>query len=121
MTTTTRHGNALLAATADDNDRITEGPGFVQPSSYLRQRGLSHPMTPASAVHPERPIDREERQGLVSSFFSSPVLPAPLPLCSCTGVSVIRLLRVGVVERDRVWLGGFFSFLFFFKAVDDGF
>ncbi|KAK1140714.1 AMP-activated serine/threonine-protein kinase regulatory subunit [Aspergillus melleus] len=35
--------------------------GFVQPSSYLRPRGLSHPMAPAQ---PERAIDREERQGL---------------------------------------------------------
>ncbi|OGM39911.1 putative Snf1 protein kinase complex subunit Snf4 [Aspergillus bombycis] len=35
--------------------------GFVQPSSYLRPRGLSHPMPPAQ---PERAIDREERQGL---------------------------------------------------------
>ncbi|KAE8307014.1 hypothetical protein BDV41DRAFT_569409 [Aspergillus transmontanensis] len=34
---------------------------FVQPSSYLRPRGLSHPMPPAQ---PERAIDREERQGL---------------------------------------------------------
>ncbi|PLB44339.1 putative Snf1 protein kinase complex subunit Snf4 [Aspergillus steynii IBT 23096] len=35
--------------------------GFVQPSSYLRPRGLSLPMAP---VQPERAIDREERQGL---------------------------------------------------------
>ncbi|KAE8335330.1 hypothetical protein BDV24DRAFT_156135 [Aspergillus arachidicola] len=34
---------------------------FVQPFSYLRPRGLSHPMPPAQ---PERAIDREERQGL---------------------------------------------------------
>lgn len=39
---------------------------FVQPSSYLRPRGLSHPMTP---VQPERAIDREERQGLVSNII----------------------------------------------------
>lgn len=37
--------------------------GFVQPASYLRPRGLSHPMTP---VQPERAIDRDERLGLVS-------------------------------------------------------
>ncbi|OJJ37347.1 hypothetical protein ASPWEDRAFT_449625 [Aspergillus wentii DTO 134E9] len=37
-----------------------EGP-FVQPASYLRPRGVSHPMPPAQ---PERAIDREERQGL---------------------------------------------------------
>ncbi|KAI9371830.1 nuclear protein SNF4 [Aspergillus egyptiacus] len=35
--------------------------GFVQPSSYLRTRRLSHPMPPSQ---PERAIDREERQGL---------------------------------------------------------
>ncbi|KAH3425707.1 hypothetical protein KXW09_004224 [Aspergillus fumigatus] len=37
-----------------------EGP-FVQPSSYLRPRGLSHPMR---SSEPERAIDREEREGL---------------------------------------------------------
>jgi hypothetical protein len=35
----------------------------VQPSSYLRPRGFSHPMRPSE---PERAIDREEREGLVS-------------------------------------------------------
>ncbi|KAL4974725.1 hypothetical protein BDW66DRAFT_80664 [Aspergillus desertorum] len=35
--------------------------GFVQPSSYLRLRPLSYPMSPSQ---PERAIDREERQGL---------------------------------------------------------
>ncbi|KAL4748973.1 hypothetical protein BDW72DRAFT_214411 [Aspergillus terricola var. indicus] len=35
--------------------------GFVQPSSYLRSRPLSYPMSPSQ---PERAIDREERQGL---------------------------------------------------------
>ncbi|KAL2865181.1 AMP-activated serine/threonine-protein kinase regulatory subunit SNF4 [Aspergillus lucknowensis] len=35
--------------------------GFVQPSSYLRSRRPSYPMSPPQ---PERAIDREERQGL---------------------------------------------------------
>lgn len=68
-TSTSRHSSALAAATADD--RIPsghEGP-FVQPSSYLRQRGLSHPMAPAATALSERAIDREERQGLVSLSF----------------------------------------------------
>lgn len=39
--------------------------GFVQPSSYLRPRGHSRPMTPA---HTERAVDRDERLGLVSSI-----------------------------------------------------
>ncbi|KAL5366088.1 hypothetical protein BJX96DRAFT_25608 [Aspergillus floccosus] len=39
----------------------THEAGFVQPSSYLRPRGLSRPMPPSQ---PERAIDREERQGL---------------------------------------------------------
>jgi hypothetical protein len=37
--------------------------GFVQPSSYLRQRPMSRPM---SSAQPERVIDREERMALVS-------------------------------------------------------
>lgn len=40
--------------------------GFVQPSSYLRSRPPSHPMPPSQ---PDRAIDREERQGLVSLKF----------------------------------------------------
>lgn len=36
--------------------------GFVQPASYLRPRGHSHPMTPAA---PETAIDRDQRIGLV--------------------------------------------------------
>ncbi|KAK2773733.1 AMP-activated serine/threonine-protein kinase regulatory subunit [Emmonsiellopsis sp. PD_33] len=35
--------------------------GFVQPSSYLRPRGLSRPMAPAQ---PERAVDRDERLAL---------------------------------------------------------
>ncbi|EAW13152.1 AMP-activated serine/threonine-protein kinase regulatory subunit SNF4 [Aspergillus clavatus NRRL 1] len=50
-----------FASTTDPNlFHGHEGP-FVQPSSYLRPRGLSHPMPPAQ---PERAIDREEREGL---------------------------------------------------------
>lgn len=53
-----------------------EGP-FVQPASYLRPRGVSHPMPPAQ---PERAIDREERQGLV------------FPLCSSCSLSTLLFL-----------------------------
>lgn len=38
--------------------------GFVQPASYLRRRGLSHPMAPSQ---PERAVDAEEQMGLVST------------------------------------------------------
>lgn len=60
-----------MAATANDRTALArshEGP-FVQPSSYLRPRGLSHPMASAASAQSERAIDREERQGLVSLFF----------------------------------------------------
>lgn len=59
--------------------------GFVQPSSYLRPRGQSIPMTPAQ---PERAVDRDERLGLVSSrpffslTFSFPVIPSYPGFCS---------------------------------------
>lgn len=46
-------------------------PGFVQPSSYLRSRPPSHPMPPSQ---PDRAIDREERQGLVSLTLRFPCL-----------------------------------------------
>ncbi|KAF5856459.1 AMP-activated serine/threonine-protein kinase regulatory subunit [Aspergillus alliaceus] len=56
--------------------------GFMQPSSYFRPRGLSHPMPPAQ---PERAIDREERQGLSAtvtmSFRSASGLSSSTPLC----------------------------------------
>lgn len=69
--TTGRQHSALRTATADDGTawvRGHEGP-IVQPSSYLRPRGLSHPMAFATAgALSERAIDREERQGLVSVF-----------------------------------------------------
>ncbi|EYE91772.1 AMP-activated serine/threonine-protein kinase regulatory subunit SNF4 [Aspergillus ruber CBS 135680] len=65
--TTGRQHSALRTATADDGTawvRGHEGP-IVQPSSYLRPRGLSHPMAFATAgALSERAIDREERQGL---------------------------------------------------------
>lgn len=69
MAFTGRQHSALRAATADGRtawDRGHEGP-FVQPSSYLRPRDSSHSMAfTASGALPERAIDREERQGLVS-------------------------------------------------------
>lgn len=39
-----------------------EVTGFVQPSSYLRSRGASHPMPHAE---PESAIERDQRIGLV--------------------------------------------------------
>lgn len=54
---------------------------FVQPSSYLRPRGHSRPMTPAQPERPpekrqpERAVDRDERQGLVSTTFLFLLLP----------------------------------------------
>ncbi|GIJ99799.1 AMP-activated serine/threonine-protein kinase regulatory subunit [Aspergillus viridinutans] len=60
-TTTTTTTNTITFSTPDPNIiHGHEGP-FVQPSSYLRPRGLSHPMRPSE---PERAIDREEREGL---------------------------------------------------------
>jgi len=71
MASTTGRHSALRAATADNGtgwDRGHEGL-IVQPSSYLRPRGLSHPMAFVTAgALSERAIDREERQGLVSVF-----------------------------------------------------
>ncbi|RAQ43566.1 nuclear protein SNF4 [Aspergillus flavus] len=50
-----------LTSTPSRHPVFSHEGNFVQPSSYLRPRGLSHPMPPAQ---PERAIDREERQGL---------------------------------------------------------
>lgn len=69
-----------MAATADDRTaKNRHEDAFVQPSSYLHPRGLSHPMAPAAAAAAlsERAIDHEERQGLVSSS-SSVVLFRPV-------------------------------------------
>lgn len=61
--------------------------GFVQPSSYLRPRGHSRPMTPA---HAERAVDRDERLGLVSS--DKPLLSFSLP-------SSVLLYPIGSIDR----------------------
>lgn len=60
ITTSISTTNDLTSVPSRHPLRGNEG-GFVQPSSYFRPRGLSHPMPPAQ---PERAIDREERQGL---------------------------------------------------------
>ncbi|KAE8369582.1 nuclear protein SNF4 [Aspergillus caelatus] len=60
ITTSIRNTNNLTSIPSRHPVSGHEG-GFVQPSSYLRPRGLSHPMPP---TQPERAIDREERQGL---------------------------------------------------------
>lgn len=45
-------------------------PSVVGPSDFLRPRALSRPITPAAAAplppKPEKPIDRDEREALVS-------------------------------------------------------
>lgn len=78
MASTSRHPSSM-AATADDRTaKNRHEDAFVQPSSYLRPRGLSHPMASAAAAAlSERAIDHEERQGLVSSS-SSVVLFRPV-------------------------------------------
>nr|XP_001401245.2 nuclear protein SNF4 [Aspergillus niger CBS 513.88] len=62
-TTTTTTTSTTSTITALTNRRPVRGHegGFVYPASFLRPRGLSHPMPPAQ---PERAIDREERQAL---------------------------------------------------------
>lgn len=77
-------------------------------------------MAPAATVHSERPIDREERQGLVSSFFFSFLfllccLNPPLP-CA---LAVIRLLRGGWSKETAT--GWSLGFSFSFAAVDGWF
>jgi hypothetical protein len=66
---------------------------FVQPASYLRPRGLSHPMTPAQ---PERAIDQDEQLGLVSCVlvFYPSVTCCRLSLLSFAG----RFASVTFVE-----------------------
>lgn len=43
-------------------------PAVVSPSDFLRHRTLSRPVTPAAPQpsKPEKPIDRDEREALVS-------------------------------------------------------
>ncbi|KAF7122140.1 hypothetical protein CNMCM5793_000096 [Aspergillus hiratsukae] len=116
-TTTTTTTNTITFSKTDHNlVHGHEGP-FVQPSSYLRPRGLSHPMRP---VEPERAIDREEREGLcaIRNFLkvrtSYDVLPLSFRLIIFdTSLSVKESLNIliqngmytffllaGVVPRD---------------------
>jgi 5'-AMP-activated protein kinase, regulatory gamma subunit len=60
--------NATAKNAISSPQAIPGHEGFAQPSTYLRPRGHSRPMTPAP---PERPVDRDERQGLVSGLFLS--------------------------------------------------
>lgn len=55
--------NANLGESSSGQVGTGHERGFVQPASYLRRRGLSHPMAPAQ---PERAVDAEEQMGLVS-------------------------------------------------------
>jgi 5'-AMP-activated protein kinase, regulatory gamma subunit len=57
------HNNANLGESNSGRAGTGHERGFVQPASYLRRRGLSHPMAPSQ---PERAVDAEEQMGLVS-------------------------------------------------------
>lgn len=57
------HNNANLGERNSGRAGTGHERGFVQPASYLRRRGLSHPMAPSQ---PERAVDTEEQMGLVS-------------------------------------------------------
>lgn len=57
------HKNANLGDSSSGRVGTGHERGFVQPASYLRRRGLSHPMAPSQ---PERAVDVEEQMGLVS-------------------------------------------------------
>jgi hypothetical protein len=85
----------------DRNERTIVGRsghegGFVQPSSYLRQRPLSHPMTPAQ---PERAIDRDERLALVSPF---PPKLSPCPFSSSSPRHLIMSSRERCVDQFKI-------------------
>ncbi|PGG96422.1 hypothetical protein GX51_07828 [Blastomyces parvus] len=73
-------------------------PGFVQPSSYLRPRGLSRPITPAP---PERAVDRDERlvlrevRNLLKDHTSYDILPLSFRLIVFdTSLSVKESLNI---------------------------
>ncbi|KUL91176.1 hypothetical protein ZTR_00656 [Talaromyces verruculosus] len=55
------HNNANLGESNSGRAGTGHERGFVQPASYLRRRGLSHPMAPSQ---PERAVDAEEQMGL---------------------------------------------------------
>lgn len=59
--------NASLGESSSGRVGTGHERGFVQPASYLRRRGLSHPMAPSQ---PERAVDAEEQMGLVSRSCS---------------------------------------------------
>lgn len=61
------HNNANLGESSSGRVGTGHERGFVQPASYLRRRGLSHPMAPSQ---PERAVDAEEQMGLVSGSCS---------------------------------------------------
>jgi len=61
------HNNANLGESSSGRVGTGHERGFVQPASYLRRRGLSHPMAPSQ---PERAVDAEEQMGLVSCSCS---------------------------------------------------
>ena len=73
--------------------------GFVQPSSYLRSRPLSYPMPPSQ---PERAIDREERQGLVSLVLVSLALIVSPGGLLCLAFATMFRIRQPMVESRHL-------------------
>lgn len=59
-------GGGVVGGRSSSRSRVSGGHErrFVQPSSYLRPRGLPHPM---ASSQPERAVDAEEQMGLVSA------------------------------------------------------
>lgn len=55
------------------NSHHSHEAAFVRPADLLRPRAQSRPMTPAVPLQPkpEKPIDRDEREALVSGKSSS--------------------------------------------------
>lgn len=65
-------GEIVMAATNTNSPKPPSAAlgheGFVHPSSYLRPRPQSRPMTPAAAVPlPLTAVDRDQKYGLVST------------------------------------------------------
>lgn len=58
----------------------------MQPSSYLRPRGLSRPMTPAQ---PERAVDRDERLALVSIFVIFFIVPVSILVYPASSLGLV--------------------------------
>lgn len=78
-----------------------EGPGFVQPSSYLRLRAHSRPTPPAK---PLSRIDREQLESLVSIHRFRTVIQT-LPGRAPTRSVIMSRLCADAARLDREQLG----------------